>query len=170
MFLRNVLVLVTALTLSVATSAQAQMEVVISQDSCVTVDADHARIYFTITNLSPDYQSICSFQFTPDPSPASVECTVIGFGGEDLWVGSSNLDGGVWFGVPPTEYSYACLGHNDSQSGFYITIDPSGNCCYEASFTNNMYETWWTMSWCVESCGPVPVEPNSWGVIKRIYE
>jgi hypothetical protein len=163
-------VLVLALTLGFSTVAHAQVQVVIEEDSCVTIDATHERVYFTLTNNSADYESLCSFMFTPIPSPASTECTVTDFGGEDLWVGSSNLDGGVWFGVPPTEYSYACVGHLVSQSGFYITIDTSGDCCYTAAFTNHMYQTWWTTTWCVPSCDAIPVKQTSWGAIKELYE
>jgi len=165
----HLLVLVTIVCLCLPAIAQAQSEVTITQDSCVTVDADHQRVYFTLTNHSTNYENLCSFQFNPIPSPASPECTVIGFGGEPLWVGSQNPDGGIWFGVPPTEYPFACMAPNDTQGGFYITIDPSGDCCYEATFTDNMYQTWWTMTWCPGSCTPTPVEIKTWGMIKTMY-
>ena len=166
----RLLVLATFVCLCLPAIVQAQSEVTITQDSCVTVDADHQRVYFTIINHSSNYENLCSFQFTPIPSPATPECTVIGFGGEPLWVGSPNPDGGIWFGVPPTEYPFACISHSaDSRGGFYITIDPGGDCCYEATFTNSMYQTWWTMTWCPGPCTPTPVEHKTWGMIKKMY-
>jgi hypothetical protein len=92
------------------------------------------------------------------------------FGGENLWVGSPRLDGGAWFGVPPAEYGYACIGYGNSQGGFYITIEPGGACCYDAIFADRMYQNWETINWCVASCIPVPTENRSWGAIKSLYE
>jgi hypothetical protein len=149
--------------------AQAQPYVVVTQDSCVAVSHDHIRVYFTLYNYHPENMSLCSFNLTPDPTPATENCWIDDFGGEGLWVGSSNLDGGAWFGVPPTEYSYACMTQNESQGGFYITIEKGGGCCYTAKFSNRYYEVWETHTWCIADCVPVPVEQGTWGAIKSLY-
>ncbi len=148
----------------------AQEQVVMSQDSCVVVGGGQVRVYFTLTNLSADDHSICAFSLEPDPSPASPECTITDAHGEELWAFSPHAAGGVWFGVPPFAAPWAGLGAGTSLGGFYVTIDPSGDCCYTVEFADDMFQDWWSLTWCVTICDPVPTRQVDWSTIKRMYE
>jgi len=146
-------------------AAQAQVQIVQTDCSTVSVTPPLVRITFAVINLGTI--PVCSIHLTPVTIGLSNadSCKVIECSNAPGWDCQLTPGGGAFWHTLP---GAPCIGPGQKHEPFDVVLDPL-YCCYRAEFDDPSGQIFFTQLVCFECEKPVGTRGATWGRLKMLY-
>ena len=165
-WLRNLLIAVlTMVALAAPAVTQAQVKVIQTDCSTVSINPPLVRVTFAVLNLGTI--PACSIHLTPISIGASNadSCHILECSNAPGWTCQLTPDGGaIWQTLP----GYPCIQYGQKHEPFDVVLDPL-YCCYRAEFDDPNGQIFYTDLVCFECDKPVDTRKATWGRLKVMY-
>ncbi len=156
---------VVAVGIATPLAAQAQVKVIQTDCSTVSVTPPVIRISFAVLNLGPI--PVCSIHFTPVTVGLSNadSCKILSCSSAPGWSCQTTPGGGAFWRTLP---GFPCIGPGEKHEPFDVELDPL-YCCYRAEYDDGNGQIFFTDLVCFECSKPVPTRGSTWGRLKMMY-
>jgi len=164
--LRNVFILAgLAAALAVPALTQAQVNIIQTNCSTVSINPPQVRVTFAVLNLGPI--PVCSIHLTPVTIGLSNadSCRILECSNAPGWLCQLTPDGGAFWRTLP---GAPCIGPGDKHEPFDVILDPL-YCCYRAEYDDPAGQIFFTDLVCFECDKPTGTRGATWGRLKMMY-
>ena len=165
-WLRSVLILVVmSAALAVPAVTQAQVQVIQTNCSTVSINPPQVRVTFAVLNLGP--VPVCSIHLTPVTIGASNadSCRILECSNAPGWICQLTPGGGAFWHTLP---GAPCIFNGQKHEPFDVILDPL-YCCYRAEYDDPNGQIFFTDLVCFECDKPTDTRRATWGRLKMMY-
>ena len=165
-WLRSLIVVGFAIAVAAFPSAaQAQVKIIQTDCSTVSINPPQVRVVFAVLNLGPI--PICSIHLTPVTVGLSNadSCRILECSSAPGWICQLDPAGGAFW---HTLSGFPCIQYGQKHEPFDVILDPL-YCCYRADYDDGDGHIVFSDLVCFECDKPVGARHSTWGRLKLMY-